>query len=148
MASWRSMTKKGSGSISQRHGSANPDPLQNVMDPQHWWEVMFSAVRIKYFISAVFVRVRSEEQWSPPWWAGLSAWPWAPCIRPTPATRPSELRMSKSKFCCSVLSVVKSVLCDYSYGRSRSGSFPQVFVYGTATELYMLENWEIFRSFI
>jgi hypothetical protein len=29
-----------SGSISQRHGSADPDPdpLQNVMDPQHWSE--------------------------------------------------------------------------------------------------------------
>jgi hypothetical protein len=28
----------GSGSISQRHGSADPDPdpPQNVMDPQHW----------------------------------------------------------------------------------------------------------------
>jgi hypothetical protein len=25
----------GSGSISQRHGSADPDPPQNVMDPQH-----------------------------------------------------------------------------------------------------------------
>jgi hypothetical protein len=24
-----------SGSISQRHGSANPDPYQNIMDPQH-----------------------------------------------------------------------------------------------------------------
>jgi hypothetical protein len=24
-----------SGSISQRHGSADPDPSQNVMDPQH-----------------------------------------------------------------------------------------------------------------
>jgi hypothetical protein len=30
------MTKiAGSGSISQRHGSADPDPYQNVMDPQH-----------------------------------------------------------------------------------------------------------------
>ncbi len=30
------MTKiAGSGSISQRHGSADPDPHQNVMDPQH-----------------------------------------------------------------------------------------------------------------
>jgi hypothetical protein len=30
------MTKiAGSGSISQRHGSADLDPLQNVMDPQH-----------------------------------------------------------------------------------------------------------------
>jgi hypothetical protein len=28
-----------SGSISQRHGSADPDPHQNIMDPQHWfWE--------------------------------------------------------------------------------------------------------------
>jgi hypothetical protein len=25
-----------SGSISQRHGSPDPDPHQNVMDPQHW----------------------------------------------------------------------------------------------------------------
>jgi hypothetical protein len=31
------MTKiAGSGSINQRHGSADPDPPQNVMDPQHW----------------------------------------------------------------------------------------------------------------
>jgi hypothetical protein len=30
------MTKiAGSGSISQRHGSPDPDPPQNVMDPQH-----------------------------------------------------------------------------------------------------------------
>jgi len=30
------MTKiAGSGSISQRHGSADPDPPKNVMDPQH-----------------------------------------------------------------------------------------------------------------
>jgi hypothetical protein len=30
------MTKiAGSGSISQRHGSEDPDPHQNVMDPQH-----------------------------------------------------------------------------------------------------------------
>jgi hypothetical protein len=25
----------GSGSISQRHGSADPDPHQNVLDPEH-----------------------------------------------------------------------------------------------------------------
>jgi hypothetical protein len=31
------MTKiGGSGSISQRHGSADPDPHQNAMDPEHW----------------------------------------------------------------------------------------------------------------
>jgi hypothetical protein len=32
----------GSGSINQRHGSADPDPdpdpHQNVMDPQHWFK--------------------------------------------------------------------------------------------------------------
>jgi hypothetical protein len=26
----------GSGSISQRHGSEDPDPHRNVMDPEHW----------------------------------------------------------------------------------------------------------------
>ncbi len=37
--SWRSLTKiAGSGSISQRYGSADPDldPHQHFMDPQHW----------------------------------------------------------------------------------------------------------------
>jgi hypothetical protein len=29
----------GSGSISQRHGSADPDPHQIVMDPQHCMKV-------------------------------------------------------------------------------------------------------------
>ncbi len=37
LASWRSLTKiAGSGSISQRHGSADPDPPQNVLDSQRW----------------------------------------------------------------------------------------------------------------
>ncbi len=37
LTSWRSLTKlTGSGSFSQRYGSADPDPHQNVMDPQHW----------------------------------------------------------------------------------------------------------------
>ncbi len=60
LPSWRSMTKiSGSGSISQRHGSADPDPdpPQNVMDPQHcsewgkwggrgkwWWLNLWLAV--------------------------------------------------------------------------------------------------------
>ncbi len=46
MASWRSMMKiegsgtaSGSRSISQRHGSADPDPHQNVMDPQHCFKL-------------------------------------------------------------------------------------------------------------
>jgi hypothetical protein len=29
----------GTGSISQRHGSTDPDPHQNVMDPQHCRDV-------------------------------------------------------------------------------------------------------------
>ncbi len=37
LESWRSMRKiAGSGSISQKHGSEDPDPPQNVMDPEHW----------------------------------------------------------------------------------------------------------------
>ncbi len=39
LASWRSMTKiagSGSGSISQMHGSSDPDPHQIVMDSEHW----------------------------------------------------------------------------------------------------------------
>jgi hypothetical protein len=32
------MKIEGSGSISQRHGSADPDPHQNVMDPEYWFE--------------------------------------------------------------------------------------------------------------
>jgi hypothetical protein len=36
-----SAPRSGSGSISQRHGSADPDPdlTQNVLDPQHCWKV-------------------------------------------------------------------------------------------------------------
>jgi hypothetical protein len=37
LASLKSLQKGvGSGSISQRHGTADPDPHQNVTDPQHW----------------------------------------------------------------------------------------------------------------
>ncbi len=39
MSSWRWLAKiPGSGSVSQRYGSADPDPYQNIMDPQHWSE--------------------------------------------------------------------------------------------------------------
>ncbi len=40
LASWRLITKiAGAGSISQKHGSEDPDwdPPQNVMDPEHWF---------------------------------------------------------------------------------------------------------------
>ncbi len=42
LVSWRLVTKiagSGSGSISQRHGSADLDPHKNVMDPQHCWNL-------------------------------------------------------------------------------------------------------------
>jgi hypothetical protein len=42
------MTKiAGSGSISQKHGSEDPDPdpPQNVMNPEHCWEVIFLSTR-------------------------------------------------------------------------------------------------------
>jgi hypothetical protein len=46
--------ESGSGSISQRHGSADPDsdPHQNVMDPQH------CMVKEKFFICAKTVSVK------------------------------------------------------------------------------------------
>ncbi len=61
LASWRSMTKKagsGSGSISQRHGSADPDPdsLQNVMDQEHCLLVTF--VRKTKRLLVTFIRIR------------------------------------------------------------------------------------------
>ena len=42
-----SRSESGSGSISQRHGSADPDPHQNVMDPEHWTFLPFSVPDIK-----------------------------------------------------------------------------------------------------
>ncbi len=40
LASGRSRSKiAGSGSVGQRHGSADQDPYQNVADPQHCFEI-------------------------------------------------------------------------------------------------------------
>jgi hypothetical protein len=44
-----------SGSISQRHGSPDPDPPHNVMDPQHWYlgsvaEPEYSMMSCLYFL--------------------------------------------------------------------------------------------------
>jgi hypothetical protein len=50
------MTKisgSGSGSISQRHGSADPDPHQNAMDPQHWIDGKYE-IRSKFFKNVIF----------------------------------------------------------------------------------------------
>jgi hypothetical protein len=45
------MTKMaGSRSISQRHGSADPDPHQNVMDPEHWFQITKNKTTFHQFI--------------------------------------------------------------------------------------------------
>ncbi len=41
----------GSGPISQRHGSADPGPLQNVFDPEHWFS--FHALTLLLFSVAL-----------------------------------------------------------------------------------------------
>jgi hypothetical protein len=41
----------GSASISQMYGSADPDPYQNFMDPQHWVSPVFR-IRIDLTLKA------------------------------------------------------------------------------------------------
>jgi hypothetical protein len=67
LASWRSTTKIagsgsefGSGSISQRHGSADPDPHQNVMDPQHCF-LLFEVLLLKDIL--IFLAAGGAEPW-------------------------------------------------------------------------------------
>ncbi len=46
----------GSGSIIQRHGSADPDPHQKFMDPQHWILLnLISRQKINYFSLKIFL---------------------------------------------------------------------------------------------
>ncbi len=53
MASGRLMTKiAGSGSISQRHDSADPDPHQNLMDPAHCSSVYISEIKCHFIWSS------------------------------------------------------------------------------------------------
>ena len=53
-----------SGSIIQRHGSADPDPYQNVMDPQHClvplWESVFA-----YFSQDKMIKLNGEGKMRP-----------------------------------------------------------------------------------
>jgi hypothetical protein len=41
----------GSGSISLRYGFADPDPHQNVTDPQHWLCIRWWSLNFRFFIS-------------------------------------------------------------------------------------------------
>ncbi len=71
MASWRSMTKiAGSGSISQRQGSADldPDPHQNVMDPQQWLLKKFIIIQLFVF---GFHKSKPDGPQETGWLAGL-----------------------------------------------------------------------------
>jgi hypothetical protein len=60
--SWRSMMKiegsgSRSGSISQRHGSADPDPHQNVMDPQHCVPCLpFNYSKVSFFLQQLNIK--------------------------------------------------------------------------------------------
>ncbi len=67
LPSWRSLMKiagSGVGSVCQRYGSEDPDPNQNVTDPQHWlqrWRRGFSDIVI--LISAeIFVKLTTRLQ--------------------------------------------------------------------------------------
>ncbi len=62
------MTKtagSGSGSISQKHGSADPDPYQNVMDPQHWYlgDILQTRSDAGYNMSIVADESLSKAYW-------------------------------------------------------------------------------------
>ncbi len=58
LASWWSMTKIiGSVSISQRHGSPDPDPHQNVMDPQHWLSMWSSNISSSPSVTSTLILI-------------------------------------------------------------------------------------------
>jgi hypothetical protein len=48
----------GSGSIGQRHGSTNPDPYQNVTDPQHCLKKNKKFL-FKFFVNGVTTKMLS-----------------------------------------------------------------------------------------
>jgi hypothetical protein len=96
LASWRSMTKKQdpdpgsgseSGSISQRHGSVDPDPHQNVMDPEHCFLLHLISINIDVSVFQICLGT-FWARWSPassPTWA---AWPtWTSAAISWPASR-------------------------------------------------------------
>jgi hypothetical protein len=58
------MTKKagsGSESISQRHGSADPDPQQNVMDPKHHEALLISTISDVHITPALSLFIFSHK---------------------------------------------------------------------------------------
>jgi hypothetical protein len=64
------MKIEGSGSISQRHGSAVPDsdadPHQNVMDPNHWLILFQNPQQLAFLSTAVpFILTRKSRELFP-----------------------------------------------------------------------------------
>ncbi len=51
----------GSASISQRYGSPDPDPHQNVTDPQHWLYMYLVGTLLQLWIDNSFFLFRDEE---------------------------------------------------------------------------------------
>ncbi len=104
LASWRSMTKKagsesGSESISQRHGSADPDPdpLQNVMDPEHCNKVFKYLPHLEYCLQMRrwICWVRRPGSWGKCWVRSWASRPFRR-TRPTPSWRTSPPRRRTS----------------------------------------------------
>ncbi len=63
-----SMTKiAGSGSISQRHGSADPDPHQNVMDPEHCRQQLLLFWKSGFFVTKLVVPCAGSVGRKDPW---------------------------------------------------------------------------------
>jgi hypothetical protein len=59
----RSLTKiAGSGSISQRYGSADPDPYQNFMDPQHLNTSNDPSISFFYVLCVLIRREQYEQE--------------------------------------------------------------------------------------
>jgi hypothetical protein len=56
-------SESGSGSISQRHGSADqdPDPLQNVMDPEHCFLHRFLHAIVRYLTTSSYRYVKCDD---------------------------------------------------------------------------------------
>jgi hypothetical protein len=55
-------SESGSGSISQRHGFPDPDPHQNVVDPEHWFFV--GVLEVSDENSRILIR------WAEAWFRG------------------------------------------------------------------------------
>jgi hypothetical protein len=47
-----------SESVSQRYRSANPYPLQNVTDPEHWLRISITQMRIRIQLFSLGLRIR------------------------------------------------------------------------------------------